>query len=177
LGEAHEKNVHDSPKVLQFFRRVLQMRGWIVCVFLVLTAAGIYGTTRIPNDPAIDRLVVSGDATARATADFDRLFPEGEQALIMLEGPDPLTPAALRTADQLERDLQKIPGVKAHTLLDFFRRTDPKAEISASEAERLRPFSKRMHIAVPIGSTQETLHVEEDSHLGARSCLSIASRS
>jgi len=133
--------VHDSPKVLQFFRRVLQMRGWIVSVFLVLTAAGIYGTTRIPNDPAIDRLVVSGDATARATADFDRLFPEGEQALIMLEGPDPLTPAALRTADQLERDLQKIPGVKAHTLLDFFRRTDPKAEISASEAERLRPFS------------------------------------
>jgi predicted RND superfamily exporter protein len=134
-------NVHDSPMVLQFFRRVLQMRGWIVCAFVVLTAAGIYGTTRIPNDPAIDRLVVSGDATARATIDFDRLFPEGDQALIMLEGPDPLSPAALRAADQLERGLQKIPGVKAHTLLDFFRRSDPKAELSAAETERLRPFA------------------------------------
>src|SRR5262245_39081976 len=82
-------NVHDSPKALQFFRRVLQMRGWIVCLFVLLTIAGIYGATRIPNDPAIDRLVVAGDPTAQATIEFDRLFPEGEQALIMLEGPDP----------------------------------------------------------------------------------------
>ncbi len=130
-----------SPKVLRFFMRVLQMRGWIVCAFVILTAAGIYGAIRIPNDPAIDRLVVSGDATARATEDFVRLFPEGDQALIMLEGPDPLSPAALRTADQLEHQLAKIPGVKPHSLLDFFRRTDPKAEISVSEAERLRPFA------------------------------------
>src|SRR5882724_4920417 len=83
-------NVHDSPKVLRFFMRILQMRGGIVCAFVILTAAGIYGATRIPNDPAIDRLVVSGDPTARATIDFDRLFPEGDQALIMLEGTDPL---------------------------------------------------------------------------------------
>src|ERR1700759_3134602 len=94
-----------SPRVLGFFMRVLQMRGWIVCAFALLTVAGIYGTTRIPNDPAIDRLVVSGDATTKATAEFDRLFPEGDQALIMLEGPDPLSPAALRTADQLERQV------------------------------------------------------------------------
>ena len=134
-------NVQGSPKVLRFFMRLLQLRGWIVCAFVVLTAAGIYGTTRIPNDPAIDRLMVSGDPTARATMDFDRLFPEGDQALIMLEGPDSLAPAALRTADQFERALAKIPGVKAHSLLDFFRRADPKAEISATEAERLRPFA------------------------------------
>jgi uncharacterized protein len=130
-----------SPPVLRFFMRVLQLRGWIVCVFVILTAAGIYGATHIPNDPAIDRLVVSGDATAHATEDFVRLFPEGDQALIMLEGPDSLSPAALRTAAQLERRLAEIPGVKPHSLLDFFRRTDPKAEISAGEAERLRPFA------------------------------------
>jgi predicted RND superfamily exporter protein len=76
------------------------MRGWIVGAFLVLTVAGIYGATLIPNDPAIDRLVVSGDPVARATMDFDRLFPEGDQAVIMLEGTDPLSPAALRTADR-----------------------------------------------------------------------------
>src|ERR1700726_3873592 len=116
-----------SPTVLRFFTRVLQVRGWTVCAFVILTAAGIYGAIHIPNDPAIDRLVVSGDATARATEDFVRLFPEADQALIMLEGPDPLSPAALRTADQLERQLAKIPGVKAHSLLDFFRRADPNA--------------------------------------------------
>ena len=134
-------NGHDSPKVLEFFRRVLQMRGWIVGIFVLLTAAGVYGTTRIPNDSAIDRLVVAGDPTAQATIEFDRLFPEGEQALIMLEGPDPLSPAALRTADQLEHQIEKIKGVKAHTLIDFFRRADPKAELTDSETQRLRPFS------------------------------------
>lgn len=134
-------SVPGSPKVFRFFLRVLQVRGWIVCAFLILTAAGIYGATRIPNDPAIDRLVVTGDPVAQATLDFDRLFPEGDQALIMLEGTDPLSPAALRTADQLERQLAKIAGVKAHSLLDFFRRADPSAEISATEAERLRPFA------------------------------------
>jgi uncharacterized protein len=130
-----------DSKVFRFFLRILGMRGWIVGAFLVLTVAGIYGATLIPNDPAIDRLVVSGDPVARATMDFDRLFPEGDQAVIMLEGKDPLSPAALRTADQLERQLAKIPGVKAHSLIDFFRRADPAAQISASEAERLRPFA------------------------------------
>ncbi len=131
----------DSPKVLRFFLRVLQVRGWIVGAFVVLTVAGIYGTTLIPNDPAIDRLVVAGDPVARATLEFDRLFPEGDQALIMLESDDPLSPDSLRAADQLERQLAKIPGVKAHSLIDLFRRTDPKEDLSATETERLRPFA------------------------------------
>src|ERR1700730_16578442 len=130
-----------DSKVFRFFLRILGMRGSIVGAFLVLTVAGIYGATRIPNDPAIDRLVVAGDPVARATIDFDRLFPEGDQALIMLEGTDPLSRAPLRTADQLERQLAKIPGVKVHSLVDFFRRADRTAEISASEAERLRSFA------------------------------------
>src|SRR5437763_615397 len=83
---------------------------------LFLTVAGIYRAPPIPNDPAIDRLAVAGDPVARATVDCDRLFPEGDQALIMLEGTDPLSPAALRATDQLERQLAKIVGVKAHSL-------------------------------------------------------------
>ena len=131
----------EDSKVFKFFLRVLRMRGWVVGAFLILTVAGIYGATLIPNDPAIDRLVVAGDPTARATMDFDRLFPEGDQALIMLEGADPLSPAALRIADQLERQLAKIPGVKPHGLIDFFRRADPALDLSANEEDRLRPFA------------------------------------
>src|SRR2546430_5249350 len=124
----HKMNVpstpQDSSPLFKIFLQILLMRGWIVGVFLLLTVAGIYGTTLIPNDPAIDRLAVAGDPVARATVDFDRLFPEGDQALIMLESADPLNPTALRAADQLERQLAKIPGVKAHSLVDFFRRAD-----------------------------------------------------
>jgi uncharacterized protein len=134
-------SVPASPKVVQVFLRVLQARRWIAGLFLILAAAGIYGALRVPNDPAIERLIVAGDPVARATADFDRLFPEGQQALIMLEAPDPLGLAALRAADQLEHELAKISHVEAHSLLDLYRRGSSTGEISSDEAARLRTFA------------------------------------
>jgi predicted RND superfamily exporter protein len=113
----------------------------IAGAFLILTAAGIYGALRVPDDPAIERLVVAGDPVAVATAQFDRLFPEGEQALIMLEAPDPLSLAALRAADDLEQRLSKIPEVKAHSLLDLYRRGSTTVEITAAEAGAVRKFA------------------------------------
>ena len=134
-------SVPASPKVVQFFLRVLQARVWIAGAFLILTAAGIYGTLGVADDPAIERLIVAGDPVALATMQFDRLFPEGEQALIMLEAPDPLGLAALRAADGLERELARIPQVEVHSLLDLYRRTGPAGEISPVEAEHLRSFA------------------------------------
>jgi predicted RND superfamily exporter protein len=133
--------VPGSAKVVELFIRILRMRGWIAGVFLVLTAAGIYGSLQVPDDPAIERLIVAGDPVARATADFDRLFPEGEQALIMLEAPDPLGLAPLRAADRLERELAKIPRVQVHSLLDLDRRAGPTGEISPEQAAHLRAFA------------------------------------
>jgi predicted RND superfamily exporter protein len=130
-----------SAKNVALFRRILQLRGWIAALFLLLTAAGIYGALQVPDDPAIERLIVAGDPVARATADFDRLFPEGEQALLMLETPDPLGLPALRAAYGLERELAKIPRVQAHSLLDLYRRAGPAAEISSEDAARLRAFA------------------------------------
>jgi predicted RND superfamily exporter protein len=134
-------SVAASPKLLQLFVRVLKLRGWIVGAFLILTAVGIYGATRVRNDPAIDHLVAADDPVVRATLDFERVFPEGDQALLMLEAPDPLGPAVLRSADRLEHELSKIPHVEAHSLLTLYRRAGSAAEISADEAERIRAFA------------------------------------
>jgi predicted RND superfamily exporter protein len=134
-------SVPASPEIVQLFLRVLRARGWIAAAFLVLAAAGIYGALRVPNDPAIERLVVAGDPVARATLEFDRLFPEGVEALIMLEAPDPLSLGALRTADELEHKLAKIPHVEAHSLLDLYRRARSGGEITPGEAGRLRTFA------------------------------------
>jgi uncharacterized protein len=134
-------SVPASPKVVQIFLRVLRARAWIAGAFVILTTVGIYGATQVPNDPAIDRLIVAGDPVARATAEFDRLFPEGEQALIMLEAPDPLSLAALRAADRLEHELSKIPHVSVHSLLDLYRRTGPAEEISPEQAGQIRTFA------------------------------------
>jgi uncharacterized protein len=134
-------SVPASPRVVQIFIRVLQARVWIAAAFLILAAAGIYGALRVPDDPAIERLIVAGDPVARATADFDRLFPEGEQALIMLEAADPLSVAALGAADRVEHELARIPQVEAHSLLDLYRRTGSATEITAAEAGQVRAFA------------------------------------
>ncbi|MGB6307583.1 MAG: MMPL family transporter, partial [Steroidobacteraceae bacterium] len=100
-----------------------------------------YGALRVPDDPAIERLIVPGDPVARATADFDRLFPEGEQALLMLESADPLSLASLRAADRLEHQLAAIAQVEPHSLLDLYRHGTPAGEITAEQAARLRTFA------------------------------------
>jgi len=134
-------NVPASPKIVRIFLRVLRTRGWIAGAFLILAAAGIYGALRVPDDPAIERLVVPGDPIARATSEFDRLFPEGEQALIMLESPDPLSLTALRAAARLEQELARIPQIQAHSFLDLARRAGAAAQISPDEASHLRAFA------------------------------------
>jgi uncharacterized protein len=134
-------SVPASPKLVQIFLRLLRARVWIAGVFLILTAAGIYGAMRVPSDSAIERLIVPGDPVARATSEFDRLFPEGDQALIMLEAPDPLSLGALRAADRLEKQLARIPNVAAHSLLDFYRGAGPAGELSALDAGRLHSFA------------------------------------
>lgn len=134
-------SVPASPKVIQLFHLVLRARAWTVAIFLVLAAAGIYGALKVPDDPAIDRLVVAGDPLARATLDFERLFPEGDQALIMLEAPDPLSLASLRAADRLESELGRIPHVEAHSLLSLYRHASSLRDIGAAQAARLRTFA------------------------------------
>jgi uncharacterized protein len=134
-------SVPASPKIVQLFLRVLEARSWIAAAFLVLTAAGIYGALRVPDDPAIDTLIVPGDPVARDTAQFDRLFPEGEQALLMLESPDPLSLASLRAADRLEHALAGIAQVQPHSLLDLYRHGSSAGEITPDDAGRLRAFA------------------------------------
>jgi predicted RND superfamily exporter protein len=130
-----------SPKLLWIFLQVLRARYWVAGVYVVLAMAGLYGASRIPADPAIERLVVAGDPVAQATLEFERVFPEGEQALIMLEAPDPLSQTTLQAAGRLERDLGKIPQVEAHSLLTIFRRGDSSPDLSPEDAERLRAFA------------------------------------
>src|ERR1700730_14778729 len=92
-----------SPKLLRIFLHVLRARYWVAGAYLVLAVAGVYGASRIPAEPSIEPLVVAGDPVAQATLEFERVFPEGEQALIMLEAPDPLSQGSLQHAARLER--------------------------------------------------------------------------
>jgi uncharacterized protein len=126
---------------LPLFRRVLRLRAAILCIFALLAIAGIYGAMQIPTDPAIDRLVVAGDPVAQATLAFERVFPEGEPALLMLESPDPFSPDALQGAARLEGQLNAIPNVAAHSLLDLRHPSGPSGSISSDDRARMRSFA------------------------------------
>jgi uncharacterized protein len=130
-----------SPRLKQIFLRVIAARYAIVGGFLLLTLAGILGATRIPTDSSIDRLIVAGDPTAQATQAFEKVFPPAEQALILLEAADPLSPDVLQSADALERALDKIPHVGAHSVLTLFYRSQAPATISVEDAARIRSFA------------------------------------
>ena len=132
-----------SPMLLRVFLRVLSVRHWIAGGFLVLVMASIYGAWRIPTDASIERLVVAGDPVAQATVEFERVFPEGVQALLMLEAADPLNQDALQAADRLQRELGRIPNVQAHSLLSLFRRADPSANITGADAARPAELAPR----------------------------------
>jgi uncharacterized protein len=130
-----------SPRLVTIFMRVLHARRWIVLVFSILTLGGIYGATRIPTDRAIERLVVAGDPVARATLEFERVFPVGDQALLVLEAWDPFSPDALQATDRLERELNKIPNVAAHSILTLHHPAGSSGSISATDAARTRAFA------------------------------------
>ncbi len=130
-----------APGAVRFFIRVLAARRVILGVFLVLGALGIYGATRIPDDNAIGSLSVADDPNAKATAEFEKLFPEGDHALLMLVTPDPLSAAALQGLEQLEHRLAGIPSVEPQTLLTIYRGANPGTIQGAADAERVRKFA------------------------------------
>lgn len=130
-----------SPAAVRFFGRVLAARRVILVVFVLLGALGVYGATLIPDDNAIDTLMVANDPNAKATVAFEKLFPEGVHALLMLETPDPLSANALRGADQLEHRLAMISGVDPQSLLTIYRGANPGSALSADDASRVRKFA------------------------------------
>jgi predicted RND superfamily exporter protein len=134
----------DTPipaKLVRIFLHVLNARRGIVLLFAVLVAGGIYGASRIPTDSAIERLIVPGDPVAQATLEFERVFPEGEQALLMLEAPDPFSAASLQGAAHLESALNEIPEVGAHSVLTLYRHGGASDSIGPEEAARVRAFA------------------------------------
>ena len=79
--------------------------------------------------------------TPQATAAFEKLFPEGVHALLMLETPAPLALRALQGADQLEHRLAMIPGVEAQSLLTIYRGAHPGTALGRTMPMRVHRFA------------------------------------
>jgi len=103
------------------FAFLIKQRLIIVALYGLLLPLGIWGALRVPKDDSIDRMVVESDPDYLATRTFQKIFPEAQIALLLLESPDPYSPAALRELMGLEDRLSKIEGVRPNSALSVWR--------------------------------------------------------
>src|SRR5574342_616712 len=107
------------------FRRVVALRAPILVLAALALAASAGLATRIPSEGSVDRLIVASDPDYLATRAFQKVFPEGQMALLLLEADDPWRPEVLAELMAVEAALRGIPGVAPYSALDVFRRARP----------------------------------------------------
>lgn len=128
----------DSPSRLErLFRAVVARRRLVILLWSLLLPGAVWLALRIPSDGAIDRLVVESDPDVAETRAFQKVFPEGQQVVLLVESEDPYRPEALRELAALEEAVARVPGVKPFSALSTWRRAHPDlAEPGFAEAFR-----------------------------------------
>jgi len=129
------------PFLERVFRRVVALRWPILAVYAVLLPIAIALALRIPSEGAIDRLIVPTDPDFVATRAFQKVFPEGQVVMLLLEADDPWSPQVLAEVAALEERIGKIPGVHPVSGLDVFRRVRPGFAPDAASAEAYKAFA------------------------------------
>jgi predicted RND superfamily exporter protein len=129
------------PRLEAFFRRVVALRLPILAAYALLVPAAAWLATRIPSEGAIDRLIVASDPDFVATRAFQKVFPEGQIVVVLLEADDPWRPEVLAEVAGMERALAAIPGVTAVSAQDVFRRARPGFAPTPEGAEAFRAFA------------------------------------
>src|SRR5215470_14152419 len=114
--------------VQRALQAVLRLRFVVLAVYAVLVPAAAYLATRIPSQGAIDRLIVPGDPDYAATRAFQKIFPEAQLVLLVLEADDPWSPEALERVARAGRALAAVPRVTSFALPDALRRARPDAD-------------------------------------------------
>lgn len=136
-----------SEAVTRLFLRVLRARHLIVAAFVILTLAGVYGALHVPNDASINSLISANDPAAQATHAFEKLFPDGEHALLELDTPHPLASRELRSLAVLTSRLNGLAHVQAQSLTSLYPRAlEPRAtrdshKLGAGALAGLRRFA------------------------------------
>ena len=130
-----------SPSRLEgIFRRLVAWRWPILIAFAVLVPLGAWEATRLRSDGSIGSLVVPEDPDFVATRAFQKVFPEGQVVLLLLEVDDPWSPASLQAADALAAAARGVKGVSVITALDAWRQANPGFAATPEDLAALRRF-------------------------------------
>jgi uncharacterized protein len=129
-----------SPRLDAIFAQVTRLRWWIVAFYALLVPGALILVLRIPSDNAIDRMIVASDPDVAATREFQRVFPEKPQALLVVETSSPMSPEAIAAVRAVEDAAGRVPGVTTYSVLSVWDRMRPGSASRPDEAAALGRF-------------------------------------
>jgi predicted RND superfamily exporter protein len=136
---------HDAmhtPSWLQaLFRFIVARRWWWVILYAFLLGPSAYFALKVPIDSSIDQLIVRSDPDYIRAKEFEKVFGQGEFAVIVAEAPDPYAPEVLRRMDALQAELGRLSRVQTDSIISVYRRAKARFEPTREEAEALRRFA------------------------------------
>lgn len=89
---------------------------------------------------AIDSLVIASDPDYIATRAFQKVFPESQIVLLLLEFDDPFQPAAIAAVDAVAKAARDIPDVTVFSPLEIYRRAHPGYEPTKETVGTFKSF-------------------------------------
>jgi predicted RND superfamily exporter protein len=161
-----------DDRLSRLLAAIVSARVPVLVVAAVLVAAAAHRAMHIPSGGGIERLIAPSDPDYAATRAFQRIFPEPQVVLVLLESDHPWSPASLARLEAAEAALRGAPHLTVFSAVDVLRRVRPGA--GPAELERLAagtPFFRRQGLA---GDRFLALVVDLDVHGAAERDAALA---
>lgn len=129
-----------TPRLDAIFAQVVRVRWWIVAFYACLVPGALIAALRIPEDNAIERMVVGSNPDVAQTTEFQRVFPETPLAMLVVETPNPFTPEAIAGVQALQAAVERVDEVETYSVFTVWERMRPGAASRAGAPAALERF-------------------------------------
>src|SRR5262245_3674407 len=133
------------------FGVVVSLRWLIVALYAILLPLGLYLALQVETDNSIDRLVVPNDTDYQDTKAFQKIFPEGEQVVLLAQAPDPFGPDVVKKVGEIEHLISQVPRVSAFSILDLYERVGASRPATTPAREDFRAFATGTRLFARMG--------------------------
>jgi len=130
-----------EKRLIRVFDILIARRWLVIAVYAVLLPAAAFLAFDIPRDTSIERMVVSTDPEVAASHRFQEIFPEHENAFLMLETAQPFSAQALIDLESVQAELDAIEGVSTISLATVWRHTHPGSGAPDADPEAIREMN------------------------------------
>jgi len=131
---------HHAPRLDALFARVTRLRWRIVAAYTLLVPGALVLALRVPDDNALERMVVASNPDVAATREFQRLFPETPLGLLVAETPSVFSAEAIAGVRALQSEVDRVKGVTSYSVFTVWERLRPGAASRQDAPDALARF-------------------------------------